>query len=248
MIRKIAEAIEVSFEIPEAEKKIAHDAKIRFEGFLSSLKLSLKHLDIMYESFSKFENLSSQDVFDKRGLLNRYKQKVKENFNKNKTYGLRALQKLNYFVTGDISIQEIIVSFSNLMEELDRNVEEFLDKIEDYWDKDYRANALKAIEDIIDSGESLMDLVNDRIINHIEEHLLGKSWLDNVSSDAQLQLEQFLSPIMELYKERQKTLNNGGQFIAPEKEPQSLNMVQTNRMQGGDYQRPVPIGGKDYVD
>lgn len=241
-IRKLAEAIEISFEIPEAEKKIAHEAKLRFEAFLSALKLGLKHLDIMYESFSKFESIDSEAIHQKRGVLNRYKQKVKENFSKTETSGilykgLLSIQKLNYFVTGDVLIQEIIVNFSNLMEELENSVEMFLEAIDDYWDPEYRNKILKSIKSVVSDGDNLIELVDERILHHIDDHLLGSSWLENTSEKSQIELDKYLSPIVELYKERQQYLGGENKFVDLEKSPQELSPATSNKMQFAGYTR-----------
>ena len=117
-LKKIANSIEMSFEIPEAEKDIAEEAKIRFEAVIKTLRDNIEHLDIIYEPFKRHESVSTKSLVDKRGLLNRYKQKVKSNFNETKTVALLAIRKLDYFASGDISIQEIINSFIDSIEDV----------------------------------------------------------------------------------------------------------------------------------
>jgi len=126
ILKRIADSVDMSFDIPDSEKEIAQDALIRFEAALKKIRDSSEHLDIIYEPLKRHEQVSTKSLVKKRGLLNRYKQKVKQNYNEVKAIALLAIRKLNYFSSGDTSIQEIITSFIDSIEDLEKYVTSFL--------------------------------------------------------------------------------------------------------------------------
>ena len=203
-LKKIANSIEMSFEISDSEKEIANDAKIRFEAILKRLRDSVEHLDIIYEPFRRHENVSTRSLVGKRGLLNRYKQKVKGNFNDLKTVALLAIRKLSYFSKGDTSIQEIINSFVDSMEDVEVLVTKFLDIMGDYESNTFRKDVMSTIDLIRTQANKFELLVKERIIGHIDTNILSNNWMSSKRDELQLQMEDASPLITELFEERQK--------------------------------------------
>src|ERR1700743_947983 len=117
MLTKLANAIEMSFEVPQSEKDIANTAAERFSAVNNHLNLAKDHLDLMYDPFKKYNNISTESIVKKRGVINRFKKQVKENYNKVKFLSLKAIQLLNYFAS-DTHTLEIINAFKDAIEDV----------------------------------------------------------------------------------------------------------------------------------
>lgn len=240
-LKKIADSIEMSFEIPESEKELADEAKIRFEAVVKRLRDSTEHLDIIYEPFRRHEEVSTKSLVAKRGLLNRYKQKVKDNFNELKTVALLAIRKLDHFASGDTAIQEIINSFVDSVEDVEKLVNKFLDVMGDYESDTFREDVMSAIDAIRGQTSKLESLVKDRIIEHIDANILSNNWMSSKTDELQLELDDKKPQIVELFDERQRALNPGA-FPDTNKKPQALNVSDAQRAYYPDHVRTMHIG------
>jgi len=108
MIKKIATTIEMSFDIPESEKKEAQAASDDFKKVISTLDAAKKHLNMIYEPFQDSEEIPPEAIYEFRGAIFRYKEQIKENFNKVKAVAFLAVMRFNYFAT-DTHITELIL-------------------------------------------------------------------------------------------------------------------------------------------
>lgn len=242
MLKKIANSIEMSFEIPDSEKEIATEASMRFEGISNSLNFALKHLDIMYEPFKKHSNISTESVINNRGLLNRFAQKAKQNFEDIKKEGLLAIKKLNYFSTGDSDIQELINSFVDSMEELGEEIATLLNVLmNDYRSGNFRNNILSAIDSVRNEAGKLDNLIWDRIIEHIDTNILAKNWMDNSEDVEDMDSENKGPIITELFEQRQRALFPES-FPGPQKDNQSMNASDAQKAHYPDSIRTLNIG------
>ena len=239
-LRKIADSIQMSFDIPEIDKEKANDAKIRFEAVLKRLHDSIEHLDIIYDPFKRHEVVSTKSLINRRGLLNRYKQKVKNNFNILKTVALLAIRKLNNFATGDADIQEVINSFVDSVEDVEKLVNEFLHLMGDYESKTFKKDILSIIDAIRGQANKLELLINDRVIEYIDTHLLSNNWMNAKTDELNLNIRKTQPLITELFDERQRALRPGS-FPTTTKQQQSLNVSDANKMHYPDYIRTMNI-------
>ena len=247
IIKKIAESIEMSFEIPDSEKALANDAKIRFEAALKKLRDATEHLDILYEPFRRHQNISTKSLVAKRGLLNRYKQKVKENFNELKTIALLAIRKMNHFTIGDTAIQEIVNSFIDSVEDVEKLVNNLLDVLSDYESETFRNDVISSIDAIRTQSSKLETLIKDRIIEHIDTNILSNNWMSSKRDELDLEPEEDTPLISELFEERQKALNPN-EFPASSKVPQAYNASDAQKAYYPDHIRTMNIGefGSEY--
>jgi hypothetical protein len=182
LLSKIASSIELSFDIPDSEKKIAQDAIEYLQGVFSALKVSSEHLDIIYEPFKKYPSVSKESVIENRGVIDRYKEKIKENYNKMKQYALFAIRSLNEF-SSDNKILEIIESFKSSIDEIEKSVTTLLEMLGDFESDTYRDNIIKQIEEIKTETDETRDLIKDRVIEHLEVNILAESWLEKAEKE-----------------------------------------------------------------
>jgi len=240
-LTKIANSIEMSFEIPDAEKAIAEEAKIRFESTLKRINDCAIHLDIIYEPFKRHETVSTKSLVGKRGLLNRYKQKVKENFNVLKTVALLAIRKLDRFATGDTSIQEILNSFIDSIEDVEKLVNKFLEIMSDYESESFRTDVMSSIDGIKSQSSKLETLVRDRIIDHINTNILSNNWMSSQRDELNLEIEERAPLITELFDERQKALDPNS-FPSGAGEGQTLNPGNAQKIHYSNHLSTMQIG------
>ncbi len=245
MFRRIAESIEMSFDIPDAEKETAAQAKMHFEAAANALKLATEHLDHIYDPFSDHANISTESVIENRGVLQgRYSTRIKNNFNKVKAHGLIAIRKMNEFSTGDNVIKELINTFVDSMGDVEFHVASLLNTLKnDYKSSDFRDMVIKSIEDVRKQAAELDEFIYDIMIEHIDKDFLTKTWMNETSDQLQLDMDEEKIPlVVQLHKEREKQLNPGA-FPMSEKQEQTLNMGDAQRMLHPNFmQRDTSMG------
>lgn len=223
---KFADDLSMSFNVPDSEKKIARESAEYFSQINNLLSLAEDHLDIIYNPFSKYESVNSEYISKKIGALNRFKEKVKENFEKIKSVGVLAVNSFNYFEL-DTKCGELLSSFKSQVKDLEKSVITFLEILDQYESNEFRENVLKSIENVKKDSSELQQLIKDRILEHIDENILGKNWINNISEKTKQTIKQKIPAIVELYQEQNKVLND---VPDQHKRPQSLNPTDTQKI------------------
>jgi len=217
MLNKLANSIEMSFDISDSEKKLAEDAINLVLKVVNLLSLAKDHLDIMYNPFKKNNSVSTESLIRSRGKLNIYKQQVKKNFEEVKLVSFYAVTKLNNFKT-DNHILELINSFKDSMSSLEKQVVIFLDILDDFKSEEFRDSVLAAIESIRKEILDLNNLVKDRIVTHIDENIIGKDWTSSIDNKLKDKVKEEVPLIIQLTKERNEVA-----MPQLQKSPQELN-------------------------
>jgi hypothetical protein len=99
-------------------------------------------------------------------------------------------------------------SFIASIDSLEILVNEFSDLFGDLQSKDFSKNIVTAIESIQKESDSLDEIIDERIIDHIQTNILSKSWVDSVSNDLQMKVEHKTPLILDLFNKRQEQLND----------------------------------------
>ncbi len=214
-LNKLAYAIEMAFEVPKIEKDIAKDALDKFNEVINALDLAKDHLHIMYDPFKKYETISTEALIEKRGVINRYKQQVKKNYNKVKYIALLAIDKLNYFST-DTHILELINSFKDSIQNLEKQINILLDILDNYESVDFKNNIILAIEGVKQQSAQVEKLIKDRVIDHVDSNILIKNWMSDTSDELKMEIKNKIPIITKLYNERQDALDSLKSNIIPE--------------------------------
>lgn len=230
MFINLANAIEMSFEVPKSEKDIANAASERFSAVSNALSLAKNHLDLMYDPFKKAGNISTEALVKKRGVISRFKEQVKENYNKVKALALKSIQLLNYFST-DTHTLELINAFQDSIQDVEKQVTIFLDILDNYRSPDFKNNVITAIEGVKKQSAQADKLIKDRIIDHIDANILAKNWVTNIGDALHLKIQDRVPLITELFNERQKALDSAVSVVPDvEKRPQTMNPGNTQRI------------------
>jgi tyrosine-protein phosphatase YwqE len=107
----------------------------------------------------------------------------------------------------DTQTVKLMKSFIASIDSIEILVNEFADLFVDLQSKDFSKKIVESIEAIQKESDNLDEIIDERIVNHIQTNILAKSWVDNVSNDLQMQVEQKTPLILDLFNKRQDQLN-----------------------------------------
>ncbi len=81
----------------------------------------------------------------------------------------------------------------------------------------FKTNSLASIDNIKKQGKQVINLIKDRIIEHISTNIIAETWTASTSKDLNVVVEERVPHITKLYKDRQNKIP------AEPKQDQSLN-------------------------
>ena len=241
MIKKIADAINMSFEIPSSEKEVAESAVEYLEAAANQLRFAEDHLDIMYQIFNKHDDIPTESIVKNRGIIDKYKEKVKENYNSFKKSSYIALGKLNHFAV-DTQITELLSSFQESMKEVENEVNNLLKILGKHKLPNFKANSLAAIDNIKKQGKQVANLIKDRIIEHINTNIIAETWASTTSKDLNMVVEEKVPHLIQLYKDRGKEKGKGNKIPVEPTQPQALNPSDAQSVWTPTHTRTREIG------
>lgn len=204
-LSKFAQVVNMSLDVPVAEKKIAQKCVRRFQHLSKKLDGFDKHLDILYNPFKSHEDVTEESVLENRAALRRYRDQINENFTDIKIFIISCIKELNYF-SYDSEISELIKSFDDSIGDLGNSIDELLIVLDNWQDKDYRNNVMKNMDNVRKFTSEIEKLVNDRIIVHINTNILAKNWTDSLDEELKSSIKEKEPYIKQLHKEREDRL------------------------------------------
>lgn len=208
MLLKRAYSVQMSFDVPEAERRMAEKAYESLEDLVGLLKESNRHLDLIYEPFSKVQALDPKIVVEYRKVLRRYRNQIKENFELVLSKYNHSLKLLKPFAT-DTKTVEMMRSFMANIDDLKKQVNRLLQIFGDLDDDNFKDYLLKAIDSVKKKDNQLKQLINDRILEHIDTNILAKNWTSGISEQEQEIFYDKVPMVVQLFKERQQALSDG---------------------------------------
>lgn len=245
LIEKLAYSIEMSFDVTEAEKKIAAQAGQLLDQVINLLDLAQDHLDLMYNPFKKYEYISPESLHENRGKLYLFKKQVKKNFDEITYVVFQVVQKLNNF-NSDYHVKELINSIEKSMENLKNEIETYLDTLDNFEAADFRDKVLTSLDNSKKEMQELEKLIKERIIEFIDTNILAKNWTSKTTDQFKAKIEDKVPLITELFHERQKALEelSGNVFPDITTRPQTLNPGNVARIElPKDTHPPGPEAG-----
>jgi hypothetical protein len=206
MIKK-AYAIQMSYEVSDAEKIAAEKAILSFNFTVKKLYLASEHLNLMKTPFKDSPEMDVNEIMKARAAIRRFRDKAIDNFNEFKHAAFKCVNMMQEF-SSDTQSVKLMKSFISTIEDLETNVNDFSELFSDLESKDFAKNIVSSIEAIQKQCDDIEEIINDRIKYHIQTDILATSWVDSVSDEFQMQIEQKTPLIMELFEKRQNQLNN----------------------------------------
>lgn len=198
-------ALNMTYEVPDEEKDRATKVIMYLEHLIKILKFCEDHLDLIYTPFKDNKNISPDQAFTARAALRRYRDKVIENFNVFKRQAFKSFVLLQPFAI-DTQIVKLLKSFVSSINDIEKQVNRFVDLFSNLQSKDFGVATVKAIENIKKELAELEQIIEDRMINHIQNNILARNWVDNVSNELQQKVEKQIPLSIELVQERNEKM------------------------------------------
>lgn len=205
MIKK-AYAIQMTYDVSDDEKQQAERALLFFGHTQKLLEMAADHLDVMKTPFKDNPEMDPKEVVKARAAIRRFRDKSVENFNVFKKEAFKCVNIMQPFAS-DTQTLKLMKSFISSIDDLEVKVNQFSEIFNDLESKSFAQDIVKKIEDIQKECEDLGEIIDERIKNHIQTNILATSWVDNVSNDLQMQIEEKTPLIIDLFNKRQDQLN-----------------------------------------
>ena len=199
-------AIQLSYEITNEEKSQAERALQCFKYAKKLLKVAKEHLDIMKTPFTNHPDIDNEQVLKFRAALRRFRDKSVDNFNAFKVAAFKCISSMQMF-SSDTQTIKVIKSFISSVEDLEKEVNQFVELFSDLKSKTFVKDVVSSITEIQKECEDIDDIIEERIIFHLQSNILGKNWTDSISKELQLKIEKQTPLMMDIYNQRQKQLN-----------------------------------------
>lgn len=206
MIKKRAYSSMMSYSVTDTEKQQAEKAMRWFDHCLKVLKQCDEHLNLMYNPFKKTTDITPDKIFASRAMLRVYRDKVVDNFNRFKRVAFKVFVIMQPF-TSDTQIEKILSSFVTSVEDVETQVNRFIDLFDDLKSEDFAKGIISAIENIKKEIVQLEQIVEDRVKDHLQDNILARNWVDGISDELQQKVEKKSPLIMQLVEDRLKIKN-----------------------------------------
>ena len=199
-------AMQMSYEITDAEKKQAEKALLRFNYTSKLLKKASDHLNIMKTSFKDDPDMSPKEVWRTRAAIRRFRDKSVDNFNEFKAAAFKCVSAMQLF-SSDTQTIKLMKSFINSVDELEMVVNKFVELFDDLKSKDFPKEIVSSMEAIQKECENIEEIIDERVKHHIQTNILASNWVDAVGNELQLKIEHKAPLVVELFNQRQDNLN-----------------------------------------
>lgn len=206
MIKK-AYAVQMTYDVTDEEKTQAEQALLYFTHTDKLLQMASDHLNIMKTPFKDNPEIPSEEVMKARAAIRRFRDKGIDLFNNFKRDAFKCVKVMQGFST-DTQTLKLMKSFISSIDELELKVNKFSERFDDLESKTFVQDVVKDMEEIQEQCDDIHEIIDDRIKNHIQTNILAKSWVDNISNDLQMTIEEKTPLIMDLFNQRQDQLND----------------------------------------
>ena len=206
MLRKIY-ALQLSYDVSDAEKQQAEKALLCFEHSLKSLYQATRHLDKMAIPFKDHPDIKPEEIVEYRSSLRQFRDKVIENFTAFKVDSFRCIEALQIF-TSDTQTLKLINLFTSSVEEIENKVNEFSSLFDNLEAQTFIQDLNKKIDELKASCKELKEIIDERIIEHLKTNIIGKNWVSSIGDQLQVSIEQQTPILIDLFKQRQEQLHN----------------------------------------
>lgn len=200
-------SIQMSYDISDAEKLQAEKALSYFNHAIRALNIASDHLNIMKTPFKDSAASTPDEIMQARAAIRRFRDKMIDNFNNFKKISFQCVNLMQMFIS-DTQTSKLLKSFVNSIEDLESNVNKFAELFSNLEDKSFTSNAVKNIEDIQKTCDSIKDIIDERIKKHIQSNILASNWVDAISNDLEVKINRKTPLMLDLFNERQNKLND----------------------------------------
>ena len=203
---KRAYITQMSYSVSDEEKMQAERALMYFDHSIKQLELASKHLDLMKVPFKNNPEMDPKEVMKARAPIRRFRDKSVENFNLFKRSAFQCVKLMQDF-SNDTQTVKLIKSFITTVNDLETKVNDFVKLFSDLEDKDFPNKIVSSIEGVQSKCDDIVEIVDDRIKDHIRRNILATTWVNSVGDELEMKIEPKVPLILDLYNKRQDQLN-----------------------------------------
>ena len=202
---KRAYAIQMTYEVSDAEKQQAEKALLHFNHAIKLLSLASDHLNIMKIPFKDHPDINVEAIKKARAAIRRFRDQAVDGFNDFKMESFKCVNVMKNFAT-DSQTTKLMRSFIAAVDDLEVNVNDFVGLFDELESKEFSKKVIESIEKIQDQCEEIEEIVDERIKDHIQSNILATSWVNSVSNELQMEVEEKTPLMLELFNKRQEEL------------------------------------------
>jgi len=206
MIKK-AYAIQMSYNVSDDEKRQAERVIMCLNSAKRELEKASVHLDVMKTPFKDNPEIKPNEIMDARAAIRRFRDKSVDNFNSFKHIAFQCVNLMQMFAS-DTQTIKLMKSLISSIDDLQNKVNKFVDLFDNLESKEFVKNIVESMEAIQKQCESVEEIIDDRIKNHIQSNILATSWVDSMSKELQIKIEKKTPLILDLFNKRQDQLND----------------------------------------
>ena len=199
----------MSFDVPDSKKEIAEKAQQQFETLLSNLKLNVEYMDFLYIPLKKCSSLNSDVMGDYRDTFMQFQERVKAKYDESIKAAFHCMLLMNEFGT-DTPVKDMMSSFDGLIKDLEKFVNIYLSIFSNLNSPDFKKDILATTDTVRKCTNQIKQLVNDRVIQHIDDNILAKDWSSELSNKFEQEVDKKIPLVTQLYEERQRALKQRG--------------------------------------
>lgn len=207
MIDKKAYSVQMNFDVPDSEKRVAEKAEEYFEQLLTDMTKISEYLDIIYIPFSKYQNIDTNMLIDYRRTFHQYRDQVKVKFMNIMKKSYKSIALMNEFSV-DTATEELMDSFIGSVRELEKYVDTFVSIFSNLNNPEFRSYLISTIDSLKKQLNQIRQLITDRILSHIDSNILAKDWAKDLSERFQEPFQERVPMVVQLFRERQKALQD----------------------------------------
>lgn len=197
----------MSYDVTDSERHQAERALVYFKAAEKYLTQASDHLNIMKTPFKDNPEMTPDDVMEARAVIRRFRDKAIENFDRFKKIAFDCVNLMQTFAS-DTQTLKLMKSFISGVDDLEVAVNQFSELFNDLRSKDFAKDVVADIEKIQKQCDEIDEIIDERIKSHIQTNILATSWVDSISNDLQMKIEQKTPLIVDLYNQRQEQLND----------------------------------------
>jgi dGTP triphosphohydrolase len=206
-MQKRAYSVQMNFQVPDSEKRVAEKAEEYFEQLLAQMQDASDYLDIIYNPFQKRQNVDIEMIVEYRKTFRQYRDQAKRKFSSIIKKSYRAVALMNEFSI-DTATEELMDSFIGSVRELEKYIDTFVSIFSNMNSSEFRNHLVSTIDSIKKQLNQIRQLVTDRVLEHIDSNILAKDWAKDLSERFDEPLEERVPLVVQLFRERQKVLKD----------------------------------------
>lgn len=200
-------ALQLSYSVSDEEREKAEKCIAYYNFLIKTLKQALDHLDLIYLPFKDSNAIEPASAWKARAALWRYRDANIELFNKVKKIAFKCFSLMHEF-SSDPQVVKLNKSFVLSIGDIEKQVNRFADLFSDLKSKEFGASIIKSIENIKKEVAQLIQIVEDRIMTHLESNILARNWTESVSKELQHKIEERIPNSIRLVQERTENKQN----------------------------------------